>query len=377
MRPSGLRNSLNFRLTAFLILLLCFLLYHFSGSAEKGVRNLILFKPRSTHLSQNQELIQVLRRASMSDRTVILTMVDESSASPGSILDILLESFKSGEGTKRLLNHLVIVSIDPQAFEYCRSLHPHCIHPSTFPHSFALKRQSSASPDHNVFTWTRNDVLLQVIQLGYNIIFTDADVLWLRSPLINFNPVYELTISCNFLSDGQQGGYLHDGGIFFLKANAIAFEFLKYWKLTKIVYPGSPAVESFCTTIMERQDIVDAYGFRVKHVNATYFGGFCQINKDILKEAYAIHANCCEDLTSKVHDLRIVLNDWIHFRKRVSGDNASDKMALRWPQKCSKGKYTSKESHKRDSKRGEKKQKLLQDFRESRVEQKLDAQMNK
>ncbi|RDX60257.1 hypothetical protein CR513_61613, partial [Mucuna pruriens] len=266
----------------------------------------------------------------MSDRTVLLTMVDESMANPGSILDILLQSFKSGEGTQRLLNHLVIITMDPQAFEYCRSLHHYCIHPSIFPYHLATKRQSNMiTPAHNFFTWTRNDVLLEVIRLGYNIIFTDADVLWLRSPLINLNPVNELTISCNLLSDGQKGSYLHDGGIFFLKANAISFEFFKHWKLTKVLFPNNPAEESLCTTIKQWQDAVDSYGFRVQLVNTSYFGGFCQPNKDMLREAYTIQASCCDDLKSKVHDLRIVLDDWIRFRKRASGDNALDKMALR------------------------------------------------
>lgn len=118
------------------------------------------------YYSENEELDNVLWSAKLPDRTVILTMVDESMASPGSILDILLQSFKSGEGTERLLNHLVIISMDPQAFEYCSSLHPYCIHPSIFP------RPIMTTPDHNLFTWTRNDVLYEVIRLGYNIIFT-------------------------------------------------------------------------------------------------------------------------------------------------------------------------------------------------------------
>jgi hypothetical protein len=108
----------------------------------------------------------------MPDRTVILTMVDESHAKPGSMLEVLLQSFKTGQGTQRLLNHLVIITMDPQAFEYCRFLHPHCIHPSTFEHYFATKRQSLQIPDHNVFSWRRNNVLIEVIELGYNIIFT-------------------------------------------------------------------------------------------------------------------------------------------------------------------------------------------------------------
>ncbi|KAK7354330.1 hypothetical protein VNO80_19790 [Phaseolus coccineus] len=328
-----MRNSVYLSLLAFFFMLVCLLLYHCPGSLERSVRKVVLFK----HTSTNQELDYTLSRATMPDRTIILTMVDESMASPGSLLEILLQSFKSGEETQRLVNHLVIITMDLQAFEYCRSLHPYCIHPSIFPHQFATKTQSTmTTPAYKLFTWTRRDVLFEVIRLGYNIIFTDADVLWLRSPFINLNPVNELTISCNVLSDGQGGSYLYDEGIFFLKANAISFEFFKYWKLTKFLFPNNPAEESLCTTIKERQAVADSYGFRIQLVNTSYFGGFCQLNKDIFKEVYTIQANCCDDLKSKVHDLRIVLDDWIRFRKRASGENALDKMALRWPQKCSR-----------------------------------------
>jgi len=108
----------------------------------------------------------------MPDRTIVLTMVDESHAKPGSVLQVLLQSFKSGKDTQRFLNHLVIITMDPQAFEYCRLLHPHCIHPSTFEPYFSTKRQSITSPDHSLFSWRRNNVLIDVIELGYHIIFT-------------------------------------------------------------------------------------------------------------------------------------------------------------------------------------------------------------
>lgn len=337
MRSLGLRKSLYLPLAAFLIVLVCFFHYHNSGLVQMGGRRKIMFKPPSTTHSHKQELVQVLRRATMSDRSVILTMVNESWARPGSILDIFLQSFKSSQGTQRLLNHLVIIAMDLQAFNYCKSLHPHCIHPSTFAHYFATKRQSTTSPDHNVFSWRRNNVLLEVLGLGYNIIFTDADVLWLRSPFSNFNPSYELTISCSFPSDGQVGDYVQDGGILYLRSNAIAIEFFKYWKVTKVLYPNTNAEESLCTTIMQSKDICDSYGFRVKYVDTIYFGGFCQLSKDMLREAYTIHANCCGDLTSKVHDLRNVLDDWIHFREDLSGDNNTlDKMALSWQHKCTR-----------------------------------------
>ena len=99
--------------------------------------------------------------------------------------------------------------------------------------------------------------------------------------------------------------------------------------MTKFMFPNDPAEESFCTIIKTLQDAVELHSFHVHLVNTSYFGGFCQLSKNMLREAYTIQANCCDDLESKVHDLRIVLGDWIRFRNHASGVNALDKMDLR------------------------------------------------
>ncbi|CAK8541106.1 unnamed protein product [Lathyrus sativus] len=332
MRILGSRKcvcDLVLPLTAFLILLMFFLQYHNLGT---------VITTQTKYDSEKQELIQVLKKATMKDRTVIITMVDESHARPGSMLEVFLQSFEYGRGTRRFLSHLVIVTMDEQAFQYCRLLHPYCIHPSTFQPYFSTKRRSVTTvttPDHSVLSsWRRNHVLMQVIELGYNIIFTETDVLWLKSPLVNFHPELELSISCNFVSDGGRAYFVQEGGIFFMKANSVTPEFLKHWKLTKVLYPDSNLEESMCATLDIHEDLVEHYDFRVHRIDTNHFGGFCQPYNDMLEDAYTIHANCCDDLQNKVHDLRIVLDDWLRFRNRVSKNNATEKTALRWPQKC-------------------------------------------
>jgi len=62
----------------------------------------------------------------MEDNTVIVTSINKAYAEPGSLLDLFLESFWSGKGTAGLLDHLLIVSVDPGAHETCRSVHRHC-----------------------------------------------------------------------------------------------------------------------------------------------------------------------------------------------------------------------------------------------------------
>lgn len=129
---------------------------------------------------------------------------------------------------------------------------------------------------------------------------------------------------------------MQDGGLFFLKANVISWELFKYWNLMKLVNPNSPVEKSLCSNILKDKDVVEDYGLRVQYVNTTYFGGFCQMNRDMFGEVYSMHANCCGDLRSKVHDLRLVLDDWINFRARLSENHSLEFMALRWraPHKC-------------------------------------------
>ena len=106
----------------------------------------------------------------MPDRTVILTILDQAWARPGSVLELFLESFKIGVGTKKLLNHLVIVTTDDQAFQYCKAMHPHCF-PLPTPEDF-VARKPLMHPDRSKFGRRTIRLLGEVDELGYNFVFT-------------------------------------------------------------------------------------------------------------------------------------------------------------------------------------------------------------
>ena len=107
----------------------------------------------------------------MEDRTVILTILDETLASPGSVLDLFLESFRIGQKTQQFLNHIVVAAVDNQAYQYCISIHPHCFQLTSVTSKFA-KRKGSTSPDHLTLKIMRLDLFLEVVKLGYNFAFT-------------------------------------------------------------------------------------------------------------------------------------------------------------------------------------------------------------
>ena len=48
-----------------------------------------------------------MRAAASPKKTVIITTLNEAWAAPNSVLDLFLHSFKSGDVTRKILNHLV------------------------------------------------------------------------------------------------------------------------------------------------------------------------------------------------------------------------------------------------------------------------------
>ncbi|KAI4964723.1 hypothetical protein ZWY2020_059780 [Hordeum vulgare] len=68
----------------------------------------------------------LLPKVATEDRTVIITSVNEAWARPGSLLDLYLESFKNGENTSHLLDHLLVVALDPAGFRRSVAMHPNC-----------------------------------------------------------------------------------------------------------------------------------------------------------------------------------------------------------------------------------------------------------
>ena len=117
------------------------------------------------------ELERVLNKASMKGKTVILTTMNDAWAEPGSVFDLFLESFQIGNGTKKLLNNLVIISMDQKAHARCLAIHPHC---------YALKTEGLDSSSEALFMsedylkmmWRRIEFLSTVLEMGYSFVFT-------------------------------------------------------------------------------------------------------------------------------------------------------------------------------------------------------------
>ena len=107
----------------------------------------------------------------MDDRTVIVSVLNKAYAEENGMLDLFLRSFKQGDDTESLINHLLLVAVDRASFQRCKSLGLHCYKLVTNGVDFS-KEGLYMSTDFIKMMWRRTLFLGDVLRHGYNFIFT-------------------------------------------------------------------------------------------------------------------------------------------------------------------------------------------------------------
>jgi hypothetical protein len=108
----------------------------------------------------------------MKDKTVIITTLNDAWAEPGSIFDQFLESFQiGGNETKKLLDHLVVITWDEKAYSRCNALHKYCYQLQTTGDNFT-NEAFFMTPSYLHMMWRRIEFLGAVLHLGYSFVFT-------------------------------------------------------------------------------------------------------------------------------------------------------------------------------------------------------------
>ncbi|CAL9199528.1 unnamed protein product [Musa hybrid cultivar] len=289
--------------------------------------------PIATQLeSEDVRLEKVLEEAAMENKTVILTTLNTAWATPGSIIDLFIESFQIGDGTRKLLDHLVIIALDKQAYTRCLSIHAHC---------FPLITEGADFSDEKLFMsagylsmmWTRIEFLRLVLEKGYNFIFSDVDILWFRNPLPQFYPEVDFQIACDhFMGDAFDLENIPNGGFNYVKSNNRTIEFYKFWHASREKFPGHHDQDVF--NFIKHDPYLLEMGIRVRFLSTAYFGGLCEPSRDFSKVC-TMHANCCIGLSRKIHDLRVMLDDWRTYMSLPWKVKRSRAFSWRVPQNCS------------------------------------------
>ncbi|KAF2563322.1 hypothetical protein F2Q70_00017739 [Brassica cretica] len=115
----------------------------------------------------------ILKEASMKDKkTVIMTLMNQAWAEPNSTFDVFLESFRIGNGTSKLLPHIVVMCLDDKAYSRCLDVLPRrCILLRTAGVDFSGENRYMVG-DYVKMMWRRIKFLGSLLKLGYNFLFT-------------------------------------------------------------------------------------------------------------------------------------------------------------------------------------------------------------
>ncbi|CAN4125983.1 unnamed protein product [Withania somnifera] len=274
----------------------------------------------SLGLTEKNELDEALKKASlMEEKTVIITVINKAYVEPHngeypSMLDLFLESFWEGESTRVLLEHLLVVAVDQTAYERCKFRRLHCYRLVTDDVDFAGEK-IYMSEEFIKMMWRRTEFLMQVLKLGYNFIFTDTDVMWLRNPflMLNKSEILDLQVSSDwFNGDPFSNSNSINTGFYYVRSNTRTITLFEIWYAMRRNSKGMKEQDVLAKLIHE--GVNTELGLKIKFLDTIHFGGFCSDNKDV-ELVVTVHANCCRSIQAKVADLKKVLMDWNRFKE--------------------------------------------------------------
>ncbi|XP_047969150.1 uncharacterized protein At4g15970-like [Salvia hispanica] len=288
--------------------------------------------PSSPAEDENVELEKTLRSAAMKDnKTVIITTLNAAWAEPNSLFDLFLESFRIGDGTAHLLDHVVVGAFDKTAYERCKAEGLHCYIVRTEGVDFSGEAHFM-SEDYLKMMWRRIDFLRNVLELGFDFVFTDADVMWLRDPFKKFYKDGDFQIACDhYVANYTDVSNSPNGGFNYVKSNNRTIEFYKFWHNGREYFPGRH--DQDVLNMIKDNPIIPRIGLEFRFLDTAHFGGFCEPSED-LDEVITMHANCCIGIENKMHDLTMLINDWKRYMALPPSDRNSTTKSWTVPRIC-------------------------------------------
>ncbi|CAN6461178.1 unnamed protein product [Victoria cruziana] len=255
---------------------------------------------------QGGDLDDLLQRVAMENNTLILTMVNKPYAENNSMFDLFLQSFQEGEDTQQLIKHLLVVAVDQVSFDRCRQLHLHCYKLNTGGEDYSYEQFFSAK-DYVKMMWRRLLFVADVVGRGYDILFTDSDVLWLRNPFPRLSFDDDMQVSCDRYRGEPYLGSLSDinAGFYFVRSNSKTIKLYKLWYESRDI----GIHEQDVLQKLQKKRAFQELGLRFRLMETRHFSGFCQKSTD-LSVVNTMHANCCKSMKAKLADLRSAFKAW-------------------------------------------------------------------
>ncbi|CAA0842456.1 Nucleotide-diphospho-sugar transferase family protein [Striga hermonthica] len=285
------------------------------------------------------ELQIALEKASTAEgKTVIISVVNSAYAEPQedvapAMMDLFLEGFWAGEGTRPLVGRLLVVSVDRAAHERCqfRGLNCYRLAADDVDGSGGglAGEKEFMSNGFVEMMWMRTRFLLDVLKRGFSFIFTDTDVLWLRDPFtsLSSNETIDLQISVDFVNRNSSLNRIPiNTGFYFVRSNEKTVSLFQTWYDMRKNSTGMKEQDVLEKLMID--GFLEKHGLKTRFLDPTYFSGFCEDSRDVERVA-TVHANCCRSISAKVADLKAVLKTWKKFRSDKSTGNWNGN--FQWP----------------------------------------------
>ncbi|KAG6515599.1 uncharacterized protein At4g15970-like [Zingiber officinale] len=221
-----------------------------------------------------------------------------------SIFDLFTESFKVGNGTSSLLNHMVVLALDQGALEHCESLNLHCYFPN-YANNFESRENRETTMMKRQIEFSK-----EVLQLGYNFIYTDLDVVWFRNPLRHFNVLSQLILATEFYRGEESLENSPNGAFMYVLSTTQSIEFFRSWQFTAMRYVGGDR-----RTILTRAVREGAGPFRLnlQFLDTDYFGDFCRRGVDLSKVVAVRAGWCCDGRAGDLGAARALAREWKNY----------------------------------------------------------------
>ncbi|OWM79415.1 uncharacterized protein At1g28695-like [Punica granatum] len=279
--------------------------------------------------SYKDKLDGVLAETSMEGKMLIIAMFNKAYVEGDkSMLDIFLDGFWSGEGTRPFVDHLLLVSMDQTSWERCKFLRLHCYRIQTTGDEHFDKEELFMSRAFIDMMWRRTLFLKDVLTRGYSFIFTDTDILWLRDPFPRLNESVDLQVSVDRFN-GKRWSEQNpiNTGFYMIRSNNKTIKLFEEWYARRNNNSSYGLKEQDVLENMMHGGMFRKLGLKVRFLETVFFSGFCQNSKDIYVVT-TFHANCCRTVAAKVTDLTAALRDWKRFK--ASSPNQTVPLPFRW-----------------------------------------------
>ncbi|GJP71843.1 hypothetical protein CLOP_g2632 [Closterium sp. NIES-67] len=270
-------------------------------------------------------LVEAARASSLS-RTVIVTALSEAWAP---MMRFFLERLRLAErhaqeaegaeagvtGLNRLVDRLVVVAYDDASFGVCCSLGLHCYYDwqddAEEKDDFSGDQKHFMTPAYIHLVWRKVHVVRSMLALGFDVVFTDNDILWLRNPLpsLLLAAPEDMHMSVDWWYANSRA-VVANGGFYAARSNTRMLKFFDDWIAWHKRLPKHRIQQIFDWIRPEANPFTrTATPLTVRYLPTAHFGGFCEMGAR-LAELVTVHATCCFGLDSKLRVLRKIAADW-------------------------------------------------------------------